>query len=62
MIEDVFPPVKLKLSELLKHRDNFLASLTTKRKETVGTYERALREFVQFFPKDGKFMFRVPDV
>lgn len=62
MIEDVFPPVKLKLSELLKHRDNFLSSLTTKRRETVGTYERALREFVYFFPKDGKFMFRVPDV
>ncbi len=62
MIDDVFQPVKMKLSELIKHRDNFLSSLTTKRKETVGTYERALREFVQFFPQDGKFFFRVQDV
>ncbi|MCS6808473.1 MAG: tyrosine-type recombinase/integrase [Bacteroidota bacterium] len=62
MIEDVFQPVKLKLSELLRHRDNYLASLTTKRPETIGTYERSLREFVQFFVKDGRFMFRVRDV
>lgn len=62
MIEDVFEPVKLKLSELVKHRDNYLASLTTKRPETIGTYERSLREFVNFFVKDGKFMFRVRDV
>lgn len=62
MIEDVFPPVKLKLSELLKYRDSFLLSLTSKRHETIGTYERALREFVQFFTKDGKFLFRVRDV
>ncbi|MCU0426190.1 MAG: site-specific integrase [Candidatus Kapabacteria bacterium] len=62
MIEDVFEPVKLKLSELIKYRDNYLASLTNKRPETVGTYERALREFVNFFVKDGKFLFRVQDV
>ena len=62
MITDTFPAVKLKLSQLLQYRDNFLRSIADKRKETIGTYERALREFVQFFAKDGKFMFRVRDV
>lgn len=62
MITDAFLAVKLKLSKMLQYRDNFLRSISDKRKETVGTYERALREFVQFFAKDGKFMFRVRDV
>jgi integrase/recombinase XerC len=62
MIQDIFPPVRVKISDLNRHLDGFVKSIAHKRKETVGTYERALREFIHFFATDRKFMFRVPDV
>jgi len=62
MIEDTFPVVKMTLAQLSKHVQNFLAANAHKSKETCGTYERALKEFVHFFALDRKFFFRVRDV
>jgi site-specific recombinase XerD len=62
MIEDNFEPVKLKLSTLNDHLEKFIASYADKSKETRGTYQRALKEFVVFFATDRKFQFRVRDV
>jgi len=47
---------------LAEHFEGFLRSLRGKRPETRGTYQRALREFVRWFEKDGAFRFRVQDV
>lgn len=62
MIEDVFPPVKLKAPEIKRHIEGFIASIAHKRKETIGTYQRALQEFIYFFVTDRRFEFRVKDV
>ncbi len=62
MIEDVFPPVKLKNAQIQAHIEGFLKSIQHKRKETVGTYSRALQEFISFFAADRRFEFRVKDV
>ncbi|TAE31402.1 MAG: integrase [Candidatus Kapaibacterium sp.] len=62
MIEDVFPPVKLTNAQIQAHVEGFLKSIQHKRKETVGTYSRALQEFVVFFATDQHFEFRVKDV
>lgn len=62
MIKDTFEPVRLKLSEMQEYLKQFNASHTDKSKETRGTYERALREFIQFFALDRNFLFRVKDV
>lgn len=62
MIKDTFKPVRLKLPEMQDYVEKFNASHTGKSKETKGTYERALREFVQFFALDRNFLFRVRDV
>jgi integrase/recombinase XerC len=62
MIQDTFPPVRVKISDLNRYLDGFLKSIAHKRKETVGTYQRALQEFLHFFVSDKKFFFRVPDV
>ncbi len=62
MIEDNFPVVKLTLPTVVKHIQSFIGSLGEKSKETRGTYERSLKEFIQFFALDRKFFFRVRDV
>lgn len=62
MIQDTFKPVRLKLPEMQGYIEKFNASHTGKSKETQGTYERALREFMQFFVLDRNFLFRVRDV
>ena len=62
MIEDYFKPVKMKLTALTGYVENFIASYSDKSKETQGTYQRTLREFVTFFGADKQFHFRVKDV
>jgi integrase/recombinase XerD len=62
MIEDVFPPVKVSASKIKQHIDGYIASIAHKRKETRGTYERSLQEFIYFFSTDKRFEFRVKDV
>ena len=62
MIDDTFEPVRMKLSAVAELIDKFIAESTDKSKETRGTYQRALREFVTFFATDRLFMFRVRDV
>ena len=42
--------------------DGFVRSLRNKRPETRGTYQRALREFARWVPRDRRFRFRVTDV
>lgn len=60
-LKDQFP-VELRLSALTEHIGRFIASLESKSKETRGTYERALREFVHFFTLDKNVRFLVQDV
>ncbi len=57
-------PRRLRLSrpQLDAHYKGFLRSLRSKRPETRGTYERALREFVRWFRKDRRFQFLSHDV
>lgn len=55
-------PVKMSTKELVAHFEAFLASLDTKGEETRGTYRRALREFVRWFPRDRRFRFTRRDV
>lgn len=62
MIKDTFRPVRLKLPEIQEHIRLFNSSHIDKSKETSGTYERALREFLSFFATDRNFQFRVRDV
>jgi len=62
MIEDYFKPVKMKLSTLTDYVATFIASCANKSKETQGTYQRTLKEFVYFFATDRLFQFRVKDV
>jgi site-specific recombinase XerD len=62
MIQDIFPPVKLKPATLKQHIEGYLKSIAHKRAETIGTYERSLQEFIYFFVTDRRFEFRVKDV
>ncbi len=62
MIQDVFKPVVLKVPDLTKFVQDFIASPEHKTSETRGTYERSLREFMSFFVYDRNFKFRVSDV
>lgn len=62
MINDTFPTIRMTLPALIAHLQAFLSSLSEKSKETRGTYERSLKEFIQFFALDRKFFFRVRDV
>jgi site-specific recombinase XerD len=62
MIEDIFPPVKITTIKVKQHIDGYIASIAHKRKETIGTYERSLQEFIYFFSTDKQFQFRVKDV
>ncbi len=52
----------MKLTTLTGYVENFIASYSDKSKETQGTYQRTLREFVSFFGADKQFHFRVKDV
>ncbi|MBI3258105.1 MAG: tyrosine-type recombinase/integrase [Ignavibacteriae bacterium] len=52
----------MKLSTLTDYVEKFIASYSDKSKETQGTYQRTLREFVTFFSADRQFQFRVKDV
>jgi len=54
--------VRMSRRSLAEHFEGFLRSLRGKRPETRGTYQRALREFVRWFERDGAFRFRVEDV
>ncbi len=62
MIEDSFKPLKLTLKELVDHYEGFLQECERKSAETRGTYQRALRDFLKWFPVDKRFLFRVRDV
>ena len=62
MIEDIFTPVKMKLSVLTGHVDSFIVSCSTKSKETQLGYKRTLKEFVILFSTDRLIQFRVKDV
>jgi integrase/recombinase XerC/integrase/recombinase XerD len=52
----------MSLDDLRRHYDGFLVSMNDKRPETKGTYKRALREFVRWFPGEDNFKFQVSDV
>lgn len=62
MIKDDFSVVKMTLPQLQQHITDFLKSADEKSKETRGTYQRALRSFVDFFVLDRNFFYRVRDV
>lgn len=62
MNDDQSTPVRMTLKELVEHYEGFLGHLEQKRAETRGTYGRALREFLSWFPLDRKFQFRRRDV
>ncbi len=55
-------PLKLTLKELVDHYEGFLRECERKSAETRGTYQRALRDFLKWFPIDKRFLFRVRDV
>ena len=57
-----FPSVRLSFRSLQKYQEGFLRSLRHNRPETRGTYERALRGFLQWFREDGQCRFRVQDI
>ncbi|MBC8145260.1 MAG: tyrosine-type recombinase/integrase [bacterium] len=54
--------LKLTLKELVDHYEGFLKQLESKSPETRGTYQRALRTFISWFPVDRRFLFRTRDV
>ena len=54
--------LKLTLKELVDHYEGFLHQLEKKSPETRGTYQRALRTFIAWFPVDRRFIFRTRDV
>jgi site-specific recombinase XerD len=63
MQEETYTPVRLSLAALHEHIAGFIAlSEQHKRKETAGTYRRALKEFLVFFTRDRKFLFTIKDV
>lgn len=57
MIKDTQIPVKITLKELVMHYENFLDDCSRNSSETRGTYQRALREFVKWYPIDKRFSF-----
>src|SRR5687768_10633345 len=54
--------LRLTLKELVDHYEGFLKQLERKSPETRGTYQRALRSFISWFPVDRRFLFRPRDV
>ncbi len=55
-------PVKMTVKELVDHYEGFLVECERKQKQTRGTYQRALREFVKWYPVDKRFRFTTRDV
>jgi integrase/recombinase XerC len=62
MLEENLKPVQMTLKELVEHYEGFLKECERKSPETRGTYQRALRDFIKWFPVDKRFQFRVRDV
>jgi site-specific recombinase XerC len=62
MIEESIKPLQLTLKELVDHYEGFLKECERKSPETRATYQRALRDFIKWFPVDKRFRFRVRDV
>jgi site-specific recombinase XerD len=60
--DPVIHPVRLSRKAMERHFEGFVVSMRKATPETRGTYTRALREFVRWFPADGSFRFRVADV
>jgi len=57
-----FRPVRLSPQALATHFHGFVRSLRHRKPETRGTYERALRPFLQWFGEDRRCSFRVEDL
>jgi integrase/recombinase XerC len=57
-----FRPVRLSQRALAAHYGGFVRSLRHRKPETRGTYERALRPFMQWFAEDRRCWFRVDDL
>jgi len=57
-----FRPVRLSQKALAQHFEGFVRSLRRRKPETRGTYERALRPFLQWFAEDRNCHFRVEDL
>src|ERR1044071_596813 len=62
MLEKNLKPLQMTLKELVEHYEGFLKECERKSAETRGTYQRALRDFLEWFPGDKRFQFRVRDV
>jgi integrase/recombinase XerC/integrase/recombinase XerD len=62
MTRSPYPPVRLSPRALAHHYQGFVRSLADRRPETRGTYTRALREFLVWFPRQARFAFGVADV
>jgi integrase/recombinase XerC len=62
MTEPVFKSVRMSNRTLSQQYESFVRSLRGGKPETRGTYARALREFLRWFPRDKAFRFRVADV
>lgn len=62
VVTSVTRPVRMSRRSLAEHFDGFLRSLRSRRPETRGTYQRALREFARWFEQDRAFRFRIEDV
>lgn len=54
--------VKMSVKELVEHFEGFMNSCKDKGEQTQGTYRRALREFLRWFPRDRRFRFTTRDV
>ena len=55
-------PVTMTMKELVSHFEGFLTECEKKGPQTRGTYQRALREFLRWFPRDRRFRFTTRDV
>jgi integrase/recombinase XerC len=62
MAAEQLPPVRLRLRQLVDYLAEFIAACEQKSRETQRIYHRALQEFLTFFVRDGRFLFRVRDV
>ncbi len=54
--------VRISRKRLSEYFSDFVRSLETKKPDTRGTYERALREFIKWFGTDTECQFRVSDI
>lgn len=62
MAEETQKPVRMTVKELVAHYEGFLTEYERKQSQTRGTYQRALREFVKWYPVDKHFRFTTRDV